>query len=380
MSNEDLMALQAIAEQAADWLMRLEDADAAVTEAELREFSAWLQRSPQHIEEFLQVSALHAEFATANPLAFPHVQALVDAARLNVVDIVTSDEPAHAVPPPARRRMRMRRMIGGAAGIVLLAMAARYFAIDPTDIDTLTAPDQTYSTDVGELRSVVLADGSVVNMNTRSTLNLRFTQTSRVVELTTGEAIFDVHKDATRPFRVKAGRSVVEAIGTRFNVYRQAKQTIVTVVEGKVAVSSSRTVRASNNVTSIKGADQKFRQDNSVSSVRLQRGGQVAVLKSGDISAPRKVDFKKTTAWTERRLVFDAEPLRFVARELNRYNRRRLSIGDVRIATRSISGVFNASDPETLLAFLKTVGDIRVEPDPATDGWVLYQADNKASE
>ncbi len=366
MTNEDFTALRAIAEEAADWLLRLEDADAALTEAELKEFNAWLRRSPQHIEEFLQVSALHAELSTANTAFFPDVQALIDSARLNVVDIANKDTAAQA-PPPKRRRVRMRRAIGGAAGMVLLAMAAKHFVIDPSNFDSVTVASQTYSTDVGEQRSVVLADGSVVNMNTRSTLNVRFTQDSRLVELSAGEAIFDVHKDAARPFRVKSGRTVVEAIGTRFNVYRQAKQTVVTVVEGHVAVSS----QAARVVTPIKG---------NATAVQLQPGGQVAVLKSGGIGEPRKVDFKKATAWTERRLVFDAEPLQSVARELNRYNHRRLRIGDVRIATRSISGVFNASDPETLLAFLQTVGDIRVEPDPATNGWVLYQADDNTSD
>ena len=366
MTNEDFTALRAIAEEAADWLLRLEDADPALTEAELEEFSAWLQRSPQHIEEFLQVSALHSELSTAITSSFPNVQALIDSARLNVIDIANNDTAAQA-PPPERRHVRLRRIIGGAAGMVLLAMAAKHFVIDPTDFDLVTTPGNTYSTDVGEQRSVVLADGSVVNMNTRSTLNVRFTQHNRLVELSAGEAIFDVHKDATRPFRVKSGRTVVEALGTRFNVYQQAKQTVVTVVEGHVAVSSD----AAKAVAPIKGK---------ATAVELKPGGQVAVLKSGGISEPRKVDSTKATAWTERRLVFDAEPLQFVARELNRYNHRRLSIGDVRIATRSISGVFNASDPETLLAFLETVGDIRVEPDPATNGWVLYQADHKVSD
>lgn len=370
MTNEDFTALRAIAEEAADWLLRLEDADTAMTEAELKEFSAWLQRSPQHIEEFLQVSALQAEMSTAQTATFPKVQALIDSARLNVIDIANNDT-AEQAPPPARRRIRMRRIIGGAAGVVLLAMAAQHFVIDPSNFDSVTAPGRTYSTDVGEQRSVVLADGSVVNMNTRSTLNVRFTQNSRLVELSAGEAIFDVHKDAARPFRVKSGRTVVEAIGTRFNVYQQDKQTVVTVVEGHVAVSSD-TASTSKAVAPIRGS--------ASAPVRLKPGGQVAVLKSGGISEPRKVDSKKATAWTERRLVFDAEPLQFVAQELNRYNHRRLSIGDVRIATRSISGVFNASDPETLLAFLETVGDIRVEPDPATNGWVLYQANNKTSD
>lgn len=375
MNNDGSTALQAIAEQAADWLLRLEDKDATATEAELLEFSAWLQRSPQHIEEFLQVSALHAELSSAGEVAFPAVQILVDAARLNVVEIASTDEPTQAVPPPEQRRVRLRRLIGGAAGVVLLAMVTQHFVIDPADIAVVTAPGQTFSTDVGEQRSVVLADGSVVNLNTRSTLNVRFTQASRVVELTAGEAIFDVHKEASRPFLVKSGRSVVEAVGTRFNVYRQAKQTVVTVVEGNVAVSSQ-TARTSDSDTPITDQAGKNKR---VAVVRLQPGGQVAVLKSGAISATRTVDSSKATAWTERRLVFDAEPLQFVARELNRYNRRRVSIGDVRIATRSISGVFNASDPETLLAFLKTVGDIRVERDPASDGWVLYQADSRDS-
>ena len=370
MINYDFVVTRAIAEEAAEWLLRLDEPAAVVQEVERREFVAWLRRSPQHIEEFLQVSALRAAFSAPEARSFPAVQALINEARLNVVDIVNTDNTLQS-PALKMRRVRIRRMIGGAAGMVLLAAAAGYFAIDPATWGGDTAADQTFTTDVGELRSVVLDDGSVVNMNTRSALKVRFTQDSRLVELTTGEAIFDVHKDVNRPFRVKSGSTVVEAIGTRFNVYRQDEQTVITVVEGQVAVFARDTAK-------IKPIKAIMIRGKPPSPVRLETGRQVAVLQTGDIGAPKYVDAKKATAWTERQLVFDAEPLQTVARELNRYNHRRLRIGDARVAKRNISGVFNANEPETLLAFLETVGDIRVEPDPTTGGWILHIAENKA--
>jgi len=84
----------------------------------------------------------------------------------------------------------------------------------------------------------VLTDGSVIHVNTQSEVAIRFTENLRTVELFRGEALFEVVHNPNRPFRVVAGDTVTEAIGTTFNVYKTKTQTTIAVIEGKVAVDS----------------------------------------------------------------------------------------------------------------------------------------------
>src|SRR5574344_601154 len=97
------------------------------------------------------------------------------------------------------------------------------------------------ATATGQRRSVVLPDGTVVTMNAESFMVFpsRFDGASRTVYLS-GEANFDVHKDAEHPFIVKAGRLAIQALGTKFDVeaYPEDSRIVATLERGKVRVTN----------------------------------------------------------------------------------------------------------------------------------------------
>jgi transmembrane sensor len=86
--------------------------------------------------------------------------------------------------------------------------------------------------------------------------------------------------------------------------------------------------------------------------VFLTANQQITVRKSGDATPVQKVDSTRALAWSEGRLVFDSTPLRDVIEDFNRYNRVQLRISSPELASRPVSGVFQASDPETLIDFI----------------------------
>ncbi|WP_431261482.1 FecR family protein [Roseateles chitinivorans] len=109
----------------------------------------------------------------------------------------------------------------------------------------LTNPER-YETGVGERRTVVLKDGSRISLNTASRIHVRWTPSRRIVELETGEALFEVAKDPRRPFVAVANGVEVRAIGTSFVVRSDAGEarrdeasggTSVTLIEGTVVVT-----------------------------------------------------------------------------------------------------------------------------------------------
>jgi transmembrane sensor len=213
-----------------------------------------------------------------------------------------------------------------------------------------------YVTSVGEQRTARLDDGSTIVLNTGTELRVEFTDQLREVRLLKGEALFNVASDAARPFRVLSHGAVAQAIGTSFVVRRNGEQTIVTVIEGQVAVASQL------GVTELKSA-QLPRE-----SRRLAAGDRARVaddaIETTPVANPAAV-----TAWRTGRLIFDGETLAEAAAEFNRYNEMQIVIEDTQLAGERLSGVFDAHQPQSLVLFLERSGAI--EPATVADGRIV---------
>lgn len=228
-----------------------------------------------------------------------------------------------------------RWVSAAAAAIVVGAVAAGlYFNSRPERLET----------SIGEQRSVRLEDGSLLTLNTASTVELRFERDHRRVNLLAGEALFSVAHDAARPFDVISGETTARAVGTRFNVDRRESGTTVTVVEGKVAVFMTAA-----------GTPEGARD------TRLLEAGEQLTSAANQSGEVARADAKTAIAWTERKLVFERRPLAEVAAEFNRYNRRIIEIRGEELRHREVTGVFQADDPDSFLAFLARLPGVSVE-------------------
>ena len=354
-----------IAEEAADWFMRLKDADARSHTA----FAAWLKTSPEHVEEFLAVAALWD--ALPETSAQPSIEELVAlaASEENVVTL-SSDGPA-ATPrssvPQAPAGAGLRRWGIGLAAAATLAAAVIGGAL------TLRAPPvdpNLYTTAIGEQTSLPLPDGSLVTLNTQSTLRVDYSGEFRDIHLSQGEALFDVANDTERPFRVITEHAVVTAVGTQFNVRNVADDVVVTVVEGAVDVSATMPPRTpSGGVAQV--PDGRLPVGHQPERLTV---GQQARVASGEVAVVETA-IEKVTAWKERRLVFEALSLGEVIDEFNRYNDPPLRIVDPRISEISINGVFRANDRASFVAFLEQMQ--LAQSDTQADGTiVLHGMDN----
>lgn len=335
------------AQAAADWLALLAESP---TEEQRSEFLAWLRASTLNVEEFLRLSALDRRLRRRELWPADATADLVAAAKASSVAQLSVASPTTSA--DARRRPWMRL----AASVVLAAIAGgtAFVALQWHSGDLGAT---VYATEIGEQRSVTLADGSVVELNSRSRVRARYTDSERQVELLSGEAIFKVAKNPQRPFRVHTGSADIVAIGTAFNVNTHGANTVVTVLEGRVRVS-----------------DMERAQPIAVAQpLELGRGEQVVIADGR--SAPRiaPVDPAKVIAWTQRRLIFENTPLADVAAEFARYHVRTIRLGNDSLKERRITGVFDAHDPASLIEFLRTDHAINVEVDE--QGWKLSTAD-----
>jgi transmembrane sensor len=349
MNSQTLREEQArIAEQAAEWISDLQEA-----EEKRATFFDWLRASPRHVEETLFVLALSREASALDrderDALLAEVRQLAATPSGNVVPLASETRtPRNSAPVPAgtltgpavparasRRWMERRRPWMSLAAMVALAAVLSWMG--------LTLPNTgEYATGAGEQRTVALEDGSLVQLNTRSRVRMNYSPEGRRLRLVSGEALFTVRRDPRRPFTVQTGDTVVEVLGTQFNVYQRPGDTRISVLEGLVQVSG--------NADDAEGS----------ATARVAAGKEVTVAQ-GRIGKLTPLDLARTMAWRQRRLVFEDDTLAAIATEFNRYSAKVEIQVDGGVAQERFTGSFDADTPERFIAALTANPALAVE-------------------
>lgn len=347
----------AIAREAADWLIALDAADRQTRAA----FAAWLCESPEHIREFLAVAAVWGALPRVSPTPSGEELARRASAPAQVAELPGATPPESAAAedesgPDRRWIWRAAAAIAVTAGIAALLLA-RF----------VPEEDDLYVTLTGEQSSIPLPDGSLAILNTRSSIRVAYSGEYRDVHLASGEALFEVTHDPVRPFRVITEQAVIQAVGTRFNVRQEVGEVTVTVVEGVVEVAS-----ISRDGVSAPPAHDAPAGSREPPPMRLTVGQQVRVSAVSPKAVVVDAAVEKAIAWRERRLVFEALPLEQVIEEFNRYNDPPAVIADRELKALPISGVFRSDDRSSFLQFLSRME--LAESSVGSDGTIVLRS------
>lgn len=281
-------------EQAVDWFHRLADCpdDAGLRRA----FRAWLAESPAHARAWhLTRRSWHLASAGAGVTARPGI---------------------------------VRRATRAAAGIAGLALAAclAVFLILPQLRLHLTADRMTAA---GESETLTLEDGSQVDLAPGSAVRFRFSTDRRGIDLLSGEAFFQVRKDAARPFTVVAGGVSVTVTGTAFDVGLSDRTVAVAVAHGSVRVGAP-------------GADE----------VALAPGDRLAFdRRDGGVMRTRQ-DAADVAAWRGGTLVVHGQPLADVVDTIRRHAPGAVVVAMSGLDNRRVTGVFDLTRPARALRAL----------------------------
>jgi len=342
-----------VAEEAARWLATLEGG----RETERAAFAVWLKESPRHVQEFLLATSLDQELERFDGDQNLDVNALLQQAGDNVCEFPPATPTQPTLRPPATARRSRRWLAVASIAAVLTTAALLAWKWTPW---SLSAP--TFSTAVGEQRTFDLADGSVVYLNTHSYIRVKYSTSGRDIELLAGEALFKVRHEVARPFRVHAQSTVIQALGTEFDVQRGDDQTTVAVLEGRVQISPQAEINTgATDLPPPTGAPVSgaSKPDNPL---HLAAGESVHISRGGRILDKTPADLERTMAWRQRRLIFRSDPLSQIAEEFNRYNRTpQVRVEDSAVASLRFSGVFDADDPESLAQVLAGNPSVTVE-------------------
>ena len=224
-------------------------------------------------------------------------------------------------------------------------MTAVFAAVTAVGVGFLSYLSQpmgaTYATSIGGRETIVLADGTQVELNTDSAVRVLDTTRERKIWLQKGEAYFQVTHDSARPFTVYAGDRRVTDLGTKFDIRQEADHLEVAVVEGRVRLDAG-------------SVDQQSRP------VVLSEG-QVAVATAYKMSMTRRTarELTRELSWRRGLLVFDSTPLSEAAQQLNRYNRTKIVIANDAVGRLPITGTMSATDPVEFFHMVQMVFAVR---------------------
>jgi transmembrane sensor len=280
--------------EAAAWVVRLHGPQRSPEiEAGFRE---WLAGDPEHARQFERVTDVWDAGARVPVNGLPRVRAAWRA--------------------PAARGWAV------AAACALACLGVAWFARGSL------RPGTAYSSRIGELRVVQLKDGSAISLDSDSAIRVAYSDTERRVQLDRGQAYFDVKANPGWPFVVVAGRHQITDMGTVFVVRYDPALTVVTLVKGRIAVSS------------------RFQGTGSADSAgaHVLAAGQRLTF-AGD--GPPKLDqprLDEVTAWQRGEVMLDDTPLTRAVAELNRYDTDSLVIGNPQVARLRVSGIYHTGN------------------------------------
>ena len=312
--NHDTRVLPTPAQEQAAlaWLSLLHDQPSSGDQAT---FSHWLQADPAHAEAYAQAQVIW-ELSEVPARTLADEDALALQGYLNAMN--------------RARRSSVRRWSGGlalaASLLLMVSMGAgwqpsRWF--DDLGADYVSAP--------GQVRSVTLADQSVITLDADSAIAVDFSGGERHVEVRRGAAFFSVSHTG-EPFVVDANRGEARVLGTQFEVRLQPMGAQVSVLSGRVGV------------TPAKGAEQQV----------LGADQQVA-YSAGHARALQAIDAQAQLAWRQGWLNYYKAPLADVVQDLRRYYPGRILLLNDELGARRISGSFPSHAPQAVLASLQGV-------------------------
>ncbi len=309
-----------VREEAARWFARLHGGASAPDTAAWR---AWMDASPEHAREYTAFEALWRDFDTT-----AGTQALADAAqRLN----------------GQRSHTRRRTLVRGTLGLASLGLAGLLGRHGWNAWQDNTLYAQSRTTGTGERVALHLPDGSRLTLGPASGAALRYSRRQRAVVLERGEAVFDVARDAARPFVIDAGGARITVLGTRFAVSLLPGLVRVSVAHGTVELAA---------------------QGGAASPLRMNAGevGEVDEIASA-AHLPRRVQRDAQDAFAAAEhgfIVFDQASLPEIAATLSRWRRQPMHAEGPADGGPRITAAVQARDVEGFIQSLPRIAAVRV--------------------
>ncbi|MBK5538254.1 FecR domain-containing protein [Pseudomonas sp. TH05] len=315
MKRHDAPIAPPIVEQASEWLMLHWGGE--MDPAQRQAFARWQTADPEHQRAWQRLQQLQQTLG-----AVP-----AESARAVLRDV-----------PDAQRRSALKLL-----GLLLVAGGSGYLVQGSQPWRSAFAEQRTAT---GEIRHLTLSDGTRLDLNSNSAVDLRYSAQERRIRLISGEIQLSSGHDASRPLIVETDAGDIQALGTRFTVRDVDNGTRVGLFEGALRISPR-----------------------NAQPVHLEAGNSLW-FSARQVAANQPLDLN-ASSWSQGRLIAERQPLGQFIAELSRYRPGVLRC-DEEVAHLLLTGVFPLNDSDAILAALERSLPVRAQA--VTRYWVTLKA------
>jgi transmembrane sensor len=361
-----------VIDEASAWFVLLRAASISANDRE--SFTHWLRRSQDHVSAYLSIAEIWADAAHVAQGLDLDLPAEIPA---NITPFCSLFVPVEVHPKVSVASASARQRLLGKWPLRIAASVLLVCAIS-TGVWFSYFASATYSTGIGERRSITLRDGSVMQMDARSTVVARFTRTSRKVQLIAGQALFQVVHDRSRPFVVESRGTAIRAVGTEFDVNRLQNGTIVSVLNGKIVLNAvpqswytrfipakslgpSETADGPDLVSGPTTPNAQRLAEPTGPAYALSAGERGSIDSRGYASRRAITNTAASTGWLDSELLFQDEPLSTIVEQFNRYSQVPIVLSGPKLGNLGVTAVFHSTNSESLLLFIGRLEGVAIE-------------------
>lgn len=378
---------QKIKEEAAIWLLKMEQ-ESGLSDEEVKALRQWVSVSDTHRQVIIRMSKTWGDMDVLSVMMAPpprRIWSSWDLLRAWLISPVLAFAYAFDKAIEIVSQLFRPKVFAAFCSVIVVSLSVWFLfsAIEPKS--------NTYTTAMGEQARHTLEDGSTLWLNTNTQVEVHYSDTHRRIRLLSGEAHFDVIKDAARPFEVYSKNRLVRALGTAFSVHRLEDRIEVFVSEGKVelAIVSETLVLKPDDYPAMDiaqvpaenhaPADKEIVLPPDASEAKANVTNYIGELVAGQsISIPTETDSLdikvnessvsehnageviRKLSWLDGKLVFAGESLEEVVNEISRYTPIRIDVTDPVLKEMRIGGHFEAGDTDALFFVLESGFGINV--------------------
>lgn len=322
-----------IHDQAAYWFTRFESGQ--ITAGQRLAFERWVNERPQHLRAFEEIETLSGAMQALSEDLRRRKPGHETALRSDVMENAALLD-AHRA---RKNRFSLFRQAASIAATFLVVIAGVWL----WQSASLNGDPDLYRTAIGEQKTVMLSDGSMVTLNTNSEISVAMTDNIRRLHLKRGEVYFEIAKDKNRPFEVAVQNAFVKAVGTAFNIKQNGDQITVLVTEGVVEVKSN----FAPLLTPSSASSPKKKETLVVGDQIIFGAKEMERISLEDDLVSRK------TLWRKGRIILDEKSLAEIVREIQPYIAEKIVIADEEVAAFTAGGVFKMGEINSFFGALE---------------------------
>ena len=341
--REDRQSTDAIAAEASAWIARLETGGLSVSD--MAAFREWIRQSPSHATEVNRLAALSTDLEQLAEFALDRYAADIDVSPVQTA---------------RKRRARMPLAVG--MGVAALLVAVLMLVVPDLLEPAAERTNGLLTTPVGGYLEMELADGSLLKLNTDTSLTVAFDDGRRTVQLHRGEVFVRVAHHPDWPFAVHTDTRQVLAVGTAFVVRLLDERIRVMVTEGTVAISQQ--IGEVADPSRNPGAPSTTAPGIPLPAapILLQAGQAFEDSPSGAHPVTRiaAVEARRRLAWQRGLVEFTDTPLHEVVEEVSRYTDLTIRFEDAELRDVRFGGIFPTGEIHLLFGVLESTYGVSV--------------------